>query len=138
MVQPLHNDADCVQQRHLRLRKLYLLNESHQPLQYRRSKRQEVVSFEFPLIRHVNKFPTSRHTNDLVIKRIASVEKMLVDLVYDWLSGFGYFDTYPLRDYDGNAAADDVVTGFPLLRLSDQGILDEGIEVETIYEDIRC
>ena len=54
---------------------------------------------------------------------------MLVYLVNNWLLLLCNPDGYPLRDYDGDAAADDVVARLLLSSLGDKCVVDEGVEV---------
>ncbi len=61
---------------------------------------------------------------------------MLEDLVHNWLLLLGDLDSDPLGDDDGDAAADDVEAGFLLSRFGDECLLEEGVKVELIMQDV--
>jgi hypothetical protein len=130
----LHNAADGIQQRHLRLLQLNLLHERHQSVYNNRGIRQEGVGVEFPLVCYILELSCCSDPNDLVVERVTAVHQMLIDLVDDGLLLLGDFDRNPLCDYDGDATTDDVIPWFLLLRLCNQGVRDERVKVEVVEQ----
>lgn len=63
--------------------------------------------------------PACGDPNHLVVHRIILVKQMLEDLVYDRLLLLGHLDSYPLRDDDGDATADNIVAWLLFRNLDD-------------------
>jgi hypothetical protein len=134
MLQPLHDDANSIQQAHLCLRQLDFLHQGHQSIQDHWRIRQKPVCVELPLIRNIFKLPASGDSNYLVIQGIILVQQMLVDLVYNRLLVFRDPNRNPLGNNNGDTPTDDVEPGLLFLRLRDQRILNEGVKVELIVQ----
>ena len=81
MLQAFHYDRDCVQQSHLRLRKLNIVNQLHHAAEDCFCVREEMLGLELPVIRDVLKLPTCGHAHNLIVQRLAFFgEKVLEDL----------------------------------------------------------
>lgn len=132
MLKPLDNDADGVEKRHLGVRQVNFLHKCHQPLQSRRRIRQEVVCMKLPLISDILETATCGDSDHLIVERVTCVEQVLKDLIYDRLLLLRNLDSNPLRDDDGDAAADDVEAGLLLASLRDKSVFEESVKVELI------
>jgi hypothetical protein len=91
---------------------------------------------KLPLVCYVLELAPSGNSYYLVVERIALVQEMLEDLIHDGLLLFRNLDGYPLRDDNCNATTNDVVTGLLLTCFSDQRVLEEGVEIDLIVENI--
>lgn len=74
----------------------------------------------------------------MVIEWVILVKEVLVDLIHYWLLRFRHLDGDPLCYHDGDAAANDIVPWLLLLGLSNQGIRDEGVEIDMVGKDVSC
>lgn len=81
MLQPLNNNTDRIQQRHLRLCKLHLFNKRHKPSQSFIRVRHKLLSLELPIIGDVLELLAGSNANDLVIERIIFVQYVLENLI---------------------------------------------------------
>lgn len=61
---------------------------------------------------------------------------MIVNLVHNRLLLLGDLDGYPLCYNDGDTAPDDVKAGFLFLGFRNEGVLDEGVEVELVMQNV--
>jgi hypothetical protein len=138
MLQPVHNQTDRVQQCHLGLWELDFLHQRHQPIEHDRRIREEVIGLELPLIDNGVELSSCGDANNLVVQRIATVKQMLEDLVNNGLLLFGNLNGNPLCDDDGDTATDDVEARLLLASLSNQSVLEEGIEIELIVQYVCC
>ena len=91
---------------------------------------------KLPFISYFSEFPAGGDSDDLIVERIILVHKVLEDLVHNGFLLFCNLDGYPLRDDDGDAASDDVVARLLLAYFCNQCVLDKGIEVDLIVENI--
>jgi hypothetical protein len=112
------------------------LYQSHQPFQHDRRIWQKGVGVKLPLVCYVLELAPSGNSYYLVVERIALVQEMLEDLIHDGLLLFRNLDGYPLRDDNCDATTNDVVTGLLLACFSDQRVLEEGVEIDLIVENI--
>jgi hypothetical protein len=136
MLQSLNNNTNGVEQRHLGLCKLNLLHQSHQTVQYGWCIWEKVVGMKLPLVGNILELASSGNSNDLIVQWIALVHQMLEDLVYNRLLLFRNLDGNPLRDYDSDTTSDDVEAWLLLSCFRNQSILEEGIEVDLVVENI--
>ena len=130
MFHPFDNDADAVQQGHLRLRQLNLLDERHEPAQDVRSVGQERGGGKLPLIRDVLELSACRHAYHLVVARIFGVEQVRKDLVHHRPLGARDLDGRPLAEEDGNATAKHVEARPLSLDLDHESRGQKGVKVE--------
>jgi hypothetical protein len=91
---------------------------------------------KLPLVCYVLELAPSGNSHYLVVERIALVQEMLEDLIHDGLLLFGNLDGYPLRDDNCDATTNDVVTCLLLACFSDQRVLEEGVKIDLIVENI--
>ena len=91
---------------------------------------------ELPLIGNVLESATGGDSDDLVVQRITYVQKMLENLIHDRLLLLCNLDCNPLRDDNCNAAADDVEACLLLTSFRYECVLEEGVEVNLIMQDI--
>lgn len=81
MLQPLNNNTNRVQQRHLRLRKFDLLNKRHKPRQSLIRERHELLHPKLPVVGDVLELLAGRHAYDLVVERVVLVQEVLEYLI---------------------------------------------------------
>jgi hypothetical protein len=136
MLQPLNDNTNGVEQRHLGLCMLNLLDQSHQAVQYYWRVWKEVVSMEFPLVGNFLELAASGNSDDLIVEWIALVHEMLENLVDNRLLLFCNFDGYPLRDDDSDATSDDIVARFLFACFGDQSVFQERVKVDLIVQHI--
>lgn len=110
--------------------------KTHQSLQDKRRIWSEIFGFEFPFICNVPELAARGDTNDLIVERVALVEEMLVDLINNRLCLFRDLHGDPLGDDNSDTTANDVVSRFLLLSFRDQGVGDEGVEIEMVDQSI--
>lgn len=73
VVHSLNNDADGIQQSHLGVCKLHLLNQGHDTAQYGRRIREERFWIELPFISNIPELLACSDANDLVVEWIVLV-----------------------------------------------------------------
>jgi hypothetical protein len=91
---------------------------------------------KLPLVCYVLELAPSGNSYHLVVERIALVQEMLEDLIHDGLLLLRNFDSYPLRYDNRDTTTNDIVTGLLFACFSDQRVLEEGIEIDLIVENI--
>lgn len=92
---------------------------------------------ELPLVRNVLEAPPCSDPDNLVVKRVARVEQVLKDLIHNRLLLLGDLDSNPLRNDNGDPAADDVETRLLLGHFSNQGLVEKGIKVQLVVQYVR-
>lgn len=116
----LHQNTDCVQQSHLGLGQLYLLDEMHESGHDLLGKGQEVLCLKVPVIRHILELSTSGNSDYLVVERVTGIEQVLEDLVDDRAAFLANLDSDPRAEQYGDPSTYDAVAGILLLRLCNQ------------------
>ena len=82
MVLHLYNGhTDGLQETHLRVSEFYLLDKSHESLEYRRCVWHEICRRELKSFKDICELSSSSNPDDQVIKRFLGVEQVLEDLV---------------------------------------------------------
>lgn len=138
MLHSLDNQADGIQQRHLRLGKLDLLHQGHEPVECNLRVWQKGIGLELPLVCNGMELSSGCYSNNLVIQRVALVEEMLEDLVDYGLLLLGHLDGDPLRNDYGNSTTDDVEARGLLGRFHNQGVFQKRVKVDLVVEDVSC
>lgn len=136
VLEPLYYDTDRVEKCHLSIWQVNFLDQRHQSLKCCRRIREEVVGVEFPLIGDILEASACSHSYDLVVQWVACIEQVLVDLIDNGLLLLSDFDGYPLGNDDSDTTANDVEAGLLFGHLNYKRLLEEGVEVKLIVQDV--
>jgi hypothetical protein len=78
---------------------------------------------ELPLVCDLSELATGGDSDDLIVQWVILVHEMLEDLIDNGLFLFCNFDGDPLRDDDGDTAANDIVARLLLASFRNQRVL---------------
>lgn len=135
MFQSLNQNTNRVEQGHLRLHVLDLLDETQQLRHRGLNVRQELLWAELPIIYYVFELSSGSNSDNLIVTGVVGVKQMLENLVNQGSVFCGDLDCDPLTEEDSNTATQDVEPGLLFLYFDDDCIGKERVKVEMLLQD---
>ncbi len=105
MFQPLNQNTNRVEQCHLRLHVVDLLDETQQLRHCSLHIRQELLWTELPIVYYILELSSGGDSDNLIVAGVVGVEQMLEYLVHQRSVFCRDFDGDPLTKQDGNTTA---------------------------------
>jgi hypothetical protein len=135
MFQSLDQNTNRVEQCHLRLHVLDLLDETQQLRHRGLNIRQELLGTELPIIYYILELSSGGNSDNLIVAGVIGIKQMLENLV-DQRSVFcGDLDCDPLTEEDSNTTAKNVESGLLFLYFDDNCVGKERVKVEMLLQD---
>jgi hypothetical protein len=135
MFQSLNQNTNCVEQCHLCLHIVDLLDEIQQLRHCSLNIWQELLWTELPIIYYILELSSGSNPDNLVVTGVIGIEQMLEYLINQGSVFCRDFDCDPLTEKDGNTTAQNVESGLLLLHLHNDCVGQEGIKVEVLLQD---
>ena len=119
MFQSLNQNTNRVEQGHLRLHVLDLLDETQQLRHRGLNVRQELLWAEIPIIYYVFELSSGSDSDNLIVTGVIGVKQMLENLVNQRSVFCGDLDCDPLTEKDSNTATQNVESRLLFLHFDD-------------------